>query len=57
MSRITASGAVGFLRLNSVHLESIFKDLDGLNLASFYHLLPYFSHWAALAFRYSKGMV
>ena len=36
---------------------SIFKDWDGLNLASFYHLLPYFSHRAALASRYSNGIV
>jgi hypothetical protein len=44
-----------FLRLSSVNLGSIFKDSDGLNLASFYHLLPYFSHEAALASTYSKA--
>jgi hypothetical protein len=33
------------------------QDSDGLNLASFYQILPYFSHRTALASRYSKGMV
>jgi hypothetical protein len=33
------------------------QDSDGLNLASFYQILPYFSDRTALASRYSKVMV
>ena len=33
------------------------QNSDGLNLASFYQILPYFSHRTALASGYSKGMV
>jgi hypothetical protein len=44
-----------FSRLTSVNLGSIFKDSDRLNLASFYHFLPYFSHQTALASGYRQG--